>query len=57
MTDALTDKQKQAITGAIPVGAIGKPEDIAAAVVYLASDEAQYITGETLHINGGMAMM
>ncbi|MEJ2227808.1 MAG: 3-oxoacyl-[acyl-carrier-protein] reductase [Alphaproteobacteria bacterium] len=57
MTDALTDKQKEAITGAIPAGAIGKPEDIAAAVVYLASDEAHYMTGETLHINGGMAMM
>jgi 3-oxoacyl-[acyl-carrier protein] reductase len=57
MTDTLTDKQKEAITGAIPAGCIGKPEDIAAAVVYLASNEARYITGETLHINGGMAMM
>lgn len=57
MTDALNEKQVEAIAGAIPAGVFGKPEDIAAAVVYLASSEARYVTGETLHVNGGMAMM
>lgn len=57
MTDVLTDEQKQKIMGAIPQGSMGKPEDIAAAVVYLAADEARYVTGQTLHVNGGMAMI
>jgi 3-oxoacyl-[acyl-carrier protein] reductase len=56
MTDALNDAQKEAILGKIPAGAMGNGEDIAAAVVYLASDEAGYVTGQTLHVNGGMAM-
>lgn len=54
MTDVLNDKQREQILNGIPQGSIGKPEDIAAGVVYLASDEASYITGQTLHINGGM---
>lgn len=56
MTGALTEKQVEAIAGAIPAGVFGKPEDVAAAVVYLASSEARYVTGETIHVNGGMAM-
>lgn len=57
MTAALNEKQVKAIAEAIPSGVMGKPEDIAAAVVFLASQEARYITGETLHVNGGMAMV
>ena len=57
MTDALTPKQTEAIAAAIPAQKFGKPEDVAAAVVFLASDEAGYVTGETMHINGGMVMM
>ncbi len=57
MTDALTEKQVEAIAAAIPAQKFGKPEDVAAAVVFLASDEAGYITGETMHINGGMVMV
>jgi len=57
MTDALTDSQKEAILTKIPAGALGSGEDIANAALYLASDEAQYITGQTLHVNGGMAMI
>ena len=57
MTDVLNDKQKEAILGRIPAGRMGGPTDIAAAVVYLASDEAGYVTGQTLHVNGGMAMV
>ena len=57
MTDALNDQQKEAILGKIPAGAMGAPGDIAAAAVYLASEEAQYVTGQTLHVNGGMAML
>jgi 3-oxoacyl-[acyl-carrier protein] reductase len=57
MTDALNEKQVEAIAAAIPVQKFGKPEDIAAGVVFLASDEAAYITGETIHINGGMVMV
>ncbi len=56
MTDALNDKQKQAILASVPAGKLGQPDDIAAAAVYLASDEAGYMTGQTLHVNGGMAM-
>lgn len=57
MTDALTEKQTEAIAAAIPAQSFGKPEDIAAAVVFFASDEASYVTGETMHINGGMIMV
>jgi 3-oxoacyl-[acyl-carrier protein] reductase len=57
MTGALNDKQTEAIAAAIPAGVFGKPQDVAAAAVFLASDEARYITGETLHVNGGMAMV
>lgn len=57
MTHALNEKQTEAIAAAIPAGVFGKPEDIASAVVFLASNEARYITGETLHVNGGMAMV
>lgn len=56
MTDALTDEQREAIFQRIPMQRIGAVEDIAAAVVFLASDAAGYITGQTLHINGGMYM-
>ncbi len=57
MTEVLNDKQKETILGRIPAGRMGGPADIAAAVVYLASDEAGYVTGQTLHVNGGMAMV
>ena len=57
MTDALDDKQKAAIEGRIPAGRMGEGEEIGAAVAYLASDEAAYVTGQTLHVNGGMAML
>ncbi len=57
MTHALNEKQTEAIASAIPAGAFGKPSDVAAAVVFLASEEARYITGETLHVNGGMVMV
>ncbi len=57
MTDALNDAQKEAITARIPAGALGEGADIGAAVVYLASREAGYVTGQTLHVNGGMAMI
>ncbi len=56
MTDVLTDEQKAAIAKDIPAGAMGTPEDIAAAVVFLASSEARYVTGQTIHVNGGMVM-
>jgi 3-oxoacyl-[acyl-carrier protein] reductase len=57
MTGALTDKQREAILATVPAGRLGLPQDVAAAVVYLASDEAAYVTGQTLHVNGGMAMI
>jgi len=57
MTEVLTDQQKEMISGRIPAGRMGMPGEIAAAVVYLASQEAAYVTGETIHINGGMAMI
>ncbi|MES1187016.1 MAG: 3-oxoacyl-[acyl-carrier-protein] reductase [Myxococcales bacterium] len=56
MTGALTEEQKASINSAIPLGRTGKPEEIAAAVVYLASDEAAYVTGQALRVNGGMYM-
>ena len=57
MTDGLNEQQKAAILAKIPAGAMGRPEDVAAAAVYLASEEAGYVTGQTLHVNGGMAMV
>ncbi len=57
MTDALNDAQKSAILTKIPVGDLGSGDDIGAAVVYLASKEAGYVNGQTLHVNGGMAMI
>jgi len=57
MTDKLTDEQKGKINAQIPAGRMGSPEEIAAAVLYLASPEAAYVTGTTLHVNGGMAML
>ncbi|MFT0862372.1 3-oxoacyl-[acyl-carrier-protein] reductase [Ancylobacter sp. G4_0304] len=57
MTDVLNAKQKETILSAVPAARLGTPEDIAAAAVYLASDEAGYVTGQTLHVNGGMAMI
>lgn len=57
MTDKLNEKQKETIMGAIPMKRMGVGAEIAAAVVYLASDEAAYITGQTVHVNGGMAMI
>lgn len=57
MTDALNDKQKDAILGTIPSKRLGTGDEIASAVVYLASDESAYMTGQTLHVNGGMAMI
>ncbi len=57
MTDALNEEQKTKLLGAIPAQRLGTPDDVAAGVVYLASAEAAYITGQTLHINGGMAMI
>ena len=57
MTDALTADQKARILPAVPAGRLGTPEEIAAAVVFVASDEAAYITGQTIHVNGGMAMI
>jgi 3-oxoacyl-[acyl-carrier protein] reductase len=57
MTDALSDDQKGQILATIPQGRLGEGADIGAACVYLASDEASYVTGQTLHVNGGMAMI
>jgi 3-oxoacyl-[acyl-carrier protein] reductase len=56
MTDKLNEKQREGILARVPAGRLGTPADIASAAVYLASDEAAYITGQTIHINGGMAM-
>ena len=57
MTDVLNEAQRTKLTEAIPLGRLGKPGDVAAAVLYLASDEAAWVTGATLHVNGGMAML
>ena len=57
MTDALNEQQRQAILSRIPAGRLGEGADVASACVYLASDEAAYVTGQTLHVNGGMAML
>ena len=56
MTDALNDKQRETILSKVPAARLGTPEDIAAAAVYLSSNEAAYVTGQTIHVNGGMAM-
>jgi 3-oxoacyl-[acyl-carrier protein] reductase len=57
MTDALNEKQTASIKEAIPAQKFGTPDDVAAAAVYLASLEAAYVTGQTLHVNGGMVMV
>jgi 3-oxoacyl-[acyl-carrier protein] reductase len=57
MTDVLSEAQKTALLGRIPAGRLGEGADVAAAAVYLASEEASYVTGQTLHVNGGMAMI
>jgi 3-oxoacyl-[acyl-carrier protein] reductase len=57
MTDALSDEQKDNLMGRIPAGRLGLPDDIAAACVYLAADETSYVSGQTLHVNGGMVMI
>ncbi len=57
MTDVLTAEQKERIATSIPMGRIGTPDEVAAGVLFLASDEARYVTGHTLHINGGLAMI
>jgi 3-oxoacyl-[acyl-carrier protein] reductase len=57
MTDALNEKQKTELLSRVPMGRLGVSDDIAAAVVYLAANEAAYVTGQTLHVNGGMAMI
>jgi 3-oxoacyl-[acyl-carrier protein] reductase len=57
MTEALTDRQKDAILSRVPAGRLGSPDDVAAAALYLASLEGAYVTGQTLHVNGGMAMI
>jgi len=57
MTDALNDKQKETIIAKVPAGRLGTADDVAAAALYLASAEASYVTGQTLHVNGGMAMV
>ncbi len=57
MTDRLSEQQRARLVDSIPLGRVGSPQDVAAAVVYLASEEAGWVTGATLHVNGGMAMM
>ncbi|MEP2707513.1 MAG: 3-oxoacyl-[acyl-carrier-protein] reductase [Roseibium sp.] len=57
MTDELNEKQKESILGSVPAGRLGTSGEIASAALYLASDEAAYVTGQTLHVNGGMAMI
>jgi 3-oxoacyl-[acyl-carrier protein] reductase len=57
MTEALTDAQKEKLLAGIPAGRMGDAHEIAAAVTYLSSPEAAYVTGQTLHVNGGMAMI
>jgi 3-oxoacyl-[acyl-carrier protein] reductase len=57
MTDALNEKQRESILARVPAARLGTPEDIAAAAVYLSSNEAAYVTGQTIHVNGGMAMV
>ena len=57
MTDKLSDQQRERILGNVPVGRMGTADEIAAAALFLASEEAGYVTGQTLHVNGGLAMI
>ena len=57
MTDALNEKQREGILGTVPAGRLGSAKEVASAVAWLASDEAAYVTGQTIHVNGGMAMI
>lgn len=57
MTDALNEKQRELLLSRVPAGRLGKPGDVAALAIYLASDEAAYVTGQTFHVNGGMVMV
>jgi 3-oxoacyl-[acyl-carrier protein] reductase len=57
MTEKLNEKQREAIFSRIPAAKLGTPEDVAAAAVFLASSEAAYVNGQTIHVNGGMAMI
>jgi 3-oxoacyl-[acyl-carrier protein] reductase len=57
MTAALSEDQRRRLLERVPVGRLGSPADVAAAIGYLASEEAAYVTGQTLHVNGGMAMI
>lgn len=57
MTDELNDKQRDTILSTIPTGRLGSADEVAASAVFLASDEAAYVTGQTIHVNGGMAMI
>jgi 3-oxoacyl-[acyl-carrier protein] reductase len=57
MTEKLSEKQREAILARVPAGRLGRPADVAAAAIFLASEEAAYVTGQTLHVNGGMAMI
>ena len=57
MTEALSEKQRELLLSRVPAGRLGKPDDVAALAVYLASDEAAYVTGQTFHVNGGMVMV
>jgi 3-oxoacyl-[acyl-carrier protein] reductase len=57
MTESLSDDQREKLTAAVPAGRLGAPEDVAACAVFLASEEAAYVTGQTMHVNGGMAMI
>ena len=57
MTDKLNEKQREVIMSRVPMARLGTPQDIASAAVYLASEEAAYVTGQTIHVNGGMAMI
>jgi len=57
MTDALAAEQRERLAGSIPMGRVGTPDEVAACVLFLASEEARYVTGHTLHVNGGLAML
>ena len=57
MTESLDEKQREKLLGQVPVGRLGTPDEVASAVIYLATSEASYLTGSTLHVNGGMAMI